>query len=200
MRALGLRARAAKTFKATTQSKHNLPVAPNRLEQDFTAAAANRKWVSDITDLWTEAGWLYLAVVLDLYSRAVVGFGVRRADDAGSGHRRLDDGRLAAPAGTRARRAFRPGQPIRLGGLPGGLGNPRLLVQRAKKGDCYDNAAMESFFHSLKVEQVNGCRYQTREEAKADVFEYIETYYNPIRRHSTLDYLSPRDFENRKAA
>ncbi|CAG1003805.1 Putative transposase InsK for insertion sequence element IS150 [Myxococcaceae bacterium] len=90
MQALGLRAKAAKKFKATTQSKHNLP------EQDFSAAAANQKWAADITYVWTEEGWLYLAVMLDLYSRAVVGFGLRRADDAGTRHRRPHHGRLAA--------------------------------------------------------------------------------------------------------
>jgi transposase InsO family protein len=200
MRALGLRAKAAKKFKATTQSKHNLPVAPNRLEQDFTAAAANRKWVSDITYLWTEAGWLYLAVVLDLYSRAVVGWAMAERMTR----------ELVIAALTMAVWRRRPGRGLVVhsdrgsqyasGDYQEALETHGFLCSMSKKGDCYDNAAMESFFHSLKVEQVNGCRYQTREEAKADVFEYIETYYNPVRRHSTLNYLSPRDFENRKAA
>jgi putative transposase len=200
MRALALRAKAAKKFKATTQSKHNLPVAPNRLEQDFSAEAANRKWVADITYIWTEEGWLYLAVVLDLYSRAVVGWAM--------------DGRmtreLVIAALTMAIWRRRPGRGLVVHSDRGSqyasgdyqevLELHGFLCSMSRKGDCYDNAAMESFFHSLKVEQVNDCRYQTREEAKADVFEYIEAYYNPIRRHSTLNYLSPRDFENRKAA
>ena len=200
MRALGLRAKAAKKFKAATQSKHNLPVAPNRLEQDFTAEAANRKWVADITCVWTEEGWLYLAVVLDLHSRAVVGWAM--------------DGRmtreLAVSALTMAVWRRRPGRGLiahsdrgsqyASGDYQAVLELHGFLCSMSKKGDCYDNAAMESLFHSLKVGQVNDCRHQTREEARADIFEYIEAYYNPIRRHSTLDYLSPRDFEKRMAA
>ena len=200
MRTLGLRAKAAKKFKATTQSKHNLPVAPNRLEQDFSAEAANQKWVADITYVWTEEGWLYLAVVLDLYSRAVVGW----AMDA----RMTRD--LAVSALTMAVWRRRPGRGLiahsdrgsqyASGDYQAVLERHGFLCSMSKKGDCCDNAVMESFFHSLKVEQVNDCRYLTREEAKADIFEYIEAYYNPIRRHSTLNYLSPRKFENRMAA
>jgi transposase InsO family protein len=200
MRALGLRAKAARKYRAATQSKHALPVAPNRLGQGFTAEAANQKWVADITYVWTEAGWLYLAVVPDLCSRAVVGWAM--------------DGRmtreLVIAALTMAVWRRRPGTGLIVhsdrgsqyasGGYQAVLERHGFLCSMSKKGDCYDNAAMEGLFHSLKVEQVNGCRHQTREEAKADIFEYIEAYYNPIRRHSTLDYLSPRDFENRKAA
>jgi transposase InsO family protein len=200
MRAPGLRAKAAKKFKATTQSKHNLPVAPNLLEQGFTAAAANRKRVSDITYIWTEAGWLCLASVLDLYSRAVVGWAM-------AGRRRKDRVIAALTMAVWRRRPERGlvvhsdrGSQYASGDYQEALETHGFLCSTGKKGDCYDNAAMESFFHSLKVGQVNDCRHQTREEAKADVFEYIETYYNPIRRHSTLNYLSPRDFENRKAA
>jgi transposase InsO family protein len=200
MRTLGPRAKAAKKFKATTQSRHNLPAAPNRLEQGFSAEAANRKWVADIAYIWTEEGWLYLAVVLGLYSRGAVGWAM--------------DGRmtrgLAVAALTMAVWRRRPGRgpiahsdrgsqhaPVDYQAL---LESHGFLCSMSKKGDCCGNAAMESFLHSLKVEQANDCRYQTREEAKADIFEYIEAYYNPIRRHSTLNYLSPRDFENRKAA
>ena len=156
--------------------------------------------MADITYVWTEEGWLYLAVVLDLYSRAVVGWAM--------------DGRmtreLVVSALTMAVWRRRPGAGLiahsdrgsqyASGDYQAVLERHGFLCSRAKKGDCYDNAAMESFFHSLKVEQVNDCRYQTRGEAKADVFEYIETYYNPVRRHSTLSYLPPRDFESRVAA
>jgi putative transposase len=200
MRALGLRAKAARKFKATTASKHTLPVAPNLLKQDFTASAPNRVWVSDITAIWTEEGWLYLAAVLDLYSRAIVGW----AMDA----RMTRD--LVVSALTMAVWRRCPGRGLiahsdrgsqyASGDYQAVLRLHGFRCSMSRKGDCYDNAAMESFFHSLKVEQVHGQRYPTREHAKADVFEYIETYYNPVRRHSTLNYLSPRDFESRRAA
>jgi putative transposase len=200
MRMLGLRARAARKYKATTQSKHNLPVAPNRLEQDFTAPAPNRAWVSDITYIWTEEGWLYLAAVLDLYSRSVIGWAMAERMTR----------ELVMSALTMAiwRRRPEPGVVVHSdrgsqyasGDYQALLEANGFLCSMSRKGDCYDNAAMESFFHSLKVEQINDRRYRTREEAKADVFEYIETYYNAVRRHSTLNYLSPRDFENRMAA
>lgn len=200
MQTLGLRAKAARKYTATTQSKHNLPVAPNLLQQDFTATAANQKWVSDITYLWTEEGWLYLAVVLDLHSRAVVGWAMAE--------RLTRDLVIAALTMAVWRRRPAPGLIVHSDqGSQYAAGDYQRLLQQygllcsmSRKGNCYDNAAMESFFHSLKVEQVNDRRYPNREEAKADVFEYIETYYNPVRRHSTLNYLSPRDFENRKAA
>lgn len=200
MRALGLRARAARKYKATTQSKHSLPVAPNLLGQDFTAQAPNRSWTSDITYLWTEEGWLYLAAVMDLYSRSIVGWAMAERMTR----------ELAMSALTMAVWQRRPepgvvvhsdrGSQYASGDYQALLKTHGFLCSMSRKGDCYDNAAMESFFHSLKVEQVNGCRYRTREEAKADVFEYIETYYNAVRRHSTLNYLSPRDFEKRMAA
>lgn len=198
MRTLGLRARAARKYKATTPSKHNLPVAPNRLGQDCTAKVPNRVWVSDITYIWTEEGWLYLAAVLDLYSRSVVG---------GAMAERMTR-ELVVSALTMAvwRRRPEPGVVVHSdrgsqyasGDYQALLETHGFLCSMSRTGDCYDNAAMESFFHSLKVEQVNGCRYRTREEAKAAVFEYLETYYNAVRRHSTLNYLSPRDFEKRR--
>ena len=200
MRELGLRARAARKYKATPQSKHGLPVAPNRLGQDFTAHAPNRSWTSDITYIWTEEGWLYLAVVMDLYSRSIVGWAMAERMTR----------ELAMSALTMAvwRRRPEPGVVVHSdrgsqyasGDYQALLKTHGFLCSMSRKGDCYDNAAMESFFHSLKVEQVNDCRYRTREEAKADVFEYIETYYNAVRRHSTLNYLSPREFEKRMAA
>lgn len=200
MRGLGLKAKAARKYRATTHSKHTLPVAPNRLAQDFTAAAANRKWVSDITFIWTEEGWLYLAVVLDLYSRSVVGWAMAErmtrelviAAMMMAVWRRRPGRGLIVHSDRGSQYASRDYQAV--------LERHGFLCSMSRKGDCFDNAAMESFFHSLKVEQVNDCRYRTREEAKADLFEYIETYYNPTRRHSTLNYLSPRNFENREAA
>jgi putative transposase len=175
-------------------------VAPNRLEQDFTAPAPNRAWVSDITYIWTEEGWLYLAAVLDLYSRSVVGWAMAERMTR----------ELVMSALTMAiwRRRPEPGVVVHSDrGSQYASGDYQALLEAhgflgsmSRKGDCYDNAAMESFFHSLKVEQINDRRYRTRKEAKAAVFEYIETYDNAVRRHSTLNDLSPRDFEKRRAA
>ena len=200
VRAMGLRARAARRFKATTPSKHSLPEAPNGLEQDFTAAGPNQKWVADITYLWTGEGWLYLAVVLDLFARAVVGWSmaeritkdlVINALGMAIWRRRPAPG-LLVHSDRGSQYAARDYQAL--------LEQQGFLCSMSRKGDCYDNAAMESFFHTLKVEQVHGARYPTREAAKAEVFDDIETYYNPKRRHSTLNYQSPWEFEKRMAA
>lgn len=187
MQALGLTARAARKYKATTQSQHNLPVAPKRLPQDFTASAPNPQGVADSTSWWTGEGWLYLAVMWDLYSRAVVGWSM--------GERITRD--LVIQALTRAIWRRRPKAGLIVHSDQGSqyasndyqrlLNSHGFLCSMSRKGDCYDNAAMESFFHSLKIEQTKGMRYATREEAKADVFEYIESYYNRKRRHSTLN-------------
>ena len=200
MRAEQLRAKAAKKYKATTNSNHNLPVAPNLLEQDFTAKAPNQKWVSDITCIWTDAGWLYLAVVLDLYSRLVVGWAMGERMTAS----------LVCEALTMAlwRRQMPTGVIVHSdrGSQYCSADYQRLLLKHrlrcsmSKKGDCYDNAAMESWNHSLKVEAIHGERFVTREAAKAQVFEYIEVYYNRKRLHSTLGYRSPEVFEARQAA
>jgi putative transposase len=177
-----------------------IPGAPNRLEQDFSAIAVDQKWVSDITYIWTEEGWLYLAAVLDLYSRSVVGWAMAERMTR----------ELVMAALTMAVRRRRPGCGLIVHSDRGSqyasedyqalLESQGFLCSMSRKGDCYDNATMESFFHSLKVEQVHDQRYRTRDEAKADIFEYIETYYNPIRRPSALSYLSPRDFEKQRAA
>lgn len=175
LRMLGLRAKAARKFKATTQSKHGLPTAPNRLEQDFTAAAPNRVWLADITYVGTDEGWLYLAVVLDVYSRAVVGWAMAE--------RITRDLVIAALTMAVWRRRPAPGliahsdrgSQYASGDYQAALELHGFLCSMSRKGNCYDNAAMESFFHSLKVEQVHDRRYRTREEARADIFEYIET-------------------------
>jgi len=196
----GLRAKAARKYKATTNSNHKLPVAPNLLEQDFTATAPNQKWVSDITYIQTDEGWLYLAVVLDLYSRLVVGWSMseRMTVNLVSDALTMALWRRKMPTGVivHSDRGSQYCAHIyqRL------LRNNRLICSMSKKGDCYDNAAMESWNHSLKVEAIHGERFTTREMARAQVFEYIEVYYNRKRLHSTLGYLSPESFEARKVA
>lgn len=200
MLAEGLRAKAARKYKATTNSNHNLPVAPNLLEQDFTATAPNQKWVSDITYIATDEGWLYLAVVLDLYARRVVGWAMSERMTA----------KLVCDALQMALwRRKRPGGVIVhsdrgsqycSGDYQRLLRGNSLVCSMSKRGDCYDNAAMESWNHSLKVEAIHGERFVTRQMAKDQVFEYIEIYYNRKRLHSRLGYLSPEAFELRHVA
>ena len=200
MRDNGWRARAARKHKATTNSKHPLPVAPNLLEQNFMADRPDQKWVSDITYVWTDEGWLYLAVVLELYSRRVIGWAiaermtatlVREALTMALRQRRMPKGvvvhsdRGSQYCSAVYQKLFRKHQ---------------LICSMSKKGDCYDNAAMESWNHSFKVEAVHGERFKTRSDAKYQVFEYIEVYYNRKRLHSTLGYLSPVAFETKKVA
>jgi putative transposase len=195
LRRQGLRAKAAKKFKATTNSNHTLPVAENLLQQDFTAERPNQVWVGDITYIGTDEGWLYLAIVLDLFSRKVVGWSM---SDRMTASLVCDALRMAVfarkrPTGvivhtdrgsqycSREHRAL--------------LSAHSLVASMSAKGNCYDNAAMESWNHSLKVEAIHGERFATREQAKAHVFDYIEVDYNRNRLHSTLGYVSPEQFE-----
>ena len=200
MQAEQLRAKATRKYKATTHSNHHLPVAPNLLEQNFTATAPNQKWVSDITYIATDEGWLYLAVVLDLYSRLVVGWAMAERMTAGLVCEALTMAlwRRKRPTGVIVHSdrssQYCSADHQRL------LRDHQLLCSMSKKGDCYDNAAMESWNHSLKVEAIHGERFITREMAKAQVFDYIEVYYNRRRLHSRLGYLSPETFEARQAA
>ena len=200
MRTEQLRAKAARKYKATTNSNHSLPVAPNLLEQNFTAKAPNQKWVSDITYIWTDAGWLYLAVVLDLYSRLVVGWamGERMTASLVCEALTLALWRRKMPTGVIVHSDR--GSQYCSADYQRLLLKHRLLCSMSKRGDCYDNAAMESWNHSLKVEAIHGERFATRELAKAQVFDYIEVYYNRKRLHSTLGYLSPETFEARQVA
>ena len=200
MKKNGWRAKAAKKFKATTNSNHQLPVAPNLLQQNFYAHQANEKWVSDITYCWTEEGWLYLAVVLDLYSRKVVGWAMSErmtkqlvidALQMALWHRKPPSG-LVLHSDRGSQYCSKEYQKI--------LKRHGLICSMSKRGDCYDNAAMESWNHSFKVEAIHGERFVTRDAVKKHVFEYIEIYYNRKRLHSMLGYQSPASFENKKVA
>lgn len=200
LRRQGLRAKAARKFKATTNSNHTLPVAENLLQQDFTAQRPNQVWVGDITYIATGEGWLYLAVVLDLFSRKVVGWSMsdRMTATLVCDALRMALFRRKRPRGvimhtdrgsqycSREHRAL--------------LDKNGLVASMSAKGNCYDNAAMESWNHSLKIEAIHGERFETREQARAHVFEYIEVDYNRNRLHSTLGYLSPEQFELANAA
>lgn len=191
----GLRAKAARRYKATTNSRHNLPVAENLLNQNFSTERPNQAWVSDITYIQTDEGWMYLAVVLDLYSRKVVGW----AMDSRMTATLVCDALLMALF----RRKFPRGVIVHSDrGSQYCSKEHRSLMEyyglvpsMSAKGNCYDNAAMESWNHSLKVEAIHGERFITREQAKAEVFDYIEVYYNRSRLHSTLGYVSPDQFE-----
>lgn len=195
MKVNGWRAKASRRYKATTNSNHNLPVAPNHLAQNFETVAPDQKWVSDITYIWTDEGWLYLAVVLELYSRKVIGWAMAERMTAN----------LVCDALTMAlwRRKLPKGVIVHSDRgsqycsavYQALLKKHQLICSMSKKGDCYDNAAMESWNHSFKVEAIHGERLLTRAAAKLHVFEYIEVYYNRKRLHSKLGYLSPEAFE-----
>ena len=200
MRQNGWRAKGARKFKATTNSKHNLPVAPNLLEQNFEANHPNQKWVSDLTYIWTNEGWLYLAVVLDLYSRMVVGWAMGERMTASlvsdalqmAIWRRKKPEQVIVHSDRGVQYCSREYQAL--------LSKNNLICSMSKKGDCYDNAAMESWNGSLKVEAVNGERFETRHQAMQHIFDYIDVYYNRQRLHSKLGYLSPVEFEQKQVA
>ncbi len=195
MKLAGVVAKQKKKFKATTDSKHNLPVAPNLLNREFEVGEPDKVYVSDITYIWTHEGWLYLAVVLDLFSRQVVGWSLSNRIS-----RKLVINAL--------RMAIWRRQP-----LPGlilhsdrgsqycsiefqkMLNAHRMISSMSRKGNCWDNAVAESFFGSLKTERVFFSSYATREEARRDIVDYIEMFYNSNRRHSYLGYVSPKKFE-----
>ena len=197
MRQTGLRAVVGRRFRVTTESKHSLPVADNLLGRNFGAAEANVKWASDITYLWTGEGWLYLAVVLDLFSRRVVGWSVQARLD-----RCLVLNALEAALGQRHSGAgllhhSDRGSQYASADFQARLEAKGILCSMSRKGNCWDNAPVESFFGTLKQELVNRCRFATRRQARQAVFEYVEVWYNRLRRHSSLGYLSPAEFERR---
>jgi putative transposase len=199
MRQAGLRAIQKRRRVCTTDSQHSDPVAPNLLQRDFTAPAPNRKWLTDITAVWTAEGWLYLAVVLDVYSRLVVGWAMasHRAES-------LVEAALWMALGRR-----NPGEELMHHSDRGSqytsqayqavLAQFQIQVSMSGKGDCYDNAMMESFLSSLKTECVNRQVYQSHSEAKLSIFEWIEVFYNRQRRYSSLAYLSPTAYEQQQA-
>lgn len=193
-RELGIRCRQRRKFKATTNSKHNLPVAENLLEQTFTPSAPNEVWVSDSTYIPTGEGWLYLAGIKDVFTCEIVGYAMAE---------RMTQ-ELTSRALFRAAQQKRPTAGLihhsDRGSQYCSHDYQNLLVQfgmrpsMSRKGNCYDNAPMESFWGTLKNELVHHCRYATRAEAEASIREYIEIFYNRQRRHSRLGYLAPAVF------
>jgi putative transposase len=200
MRRHGIRAIMARPRRVrTTDSSHDLPIAPNLLGRNFIATAPNRIWLADITYIETDQGWLYLAAVMDLYSRRIVGWAM--AD-----HLRAD---LPLTALAMAISAQRPGAGLihhSDRGVQYASADYRKLMQSAglrasmsRRANCYDNAPMESFFHTLKTELVHHRQYATRAEATQDIFAYIEGFYNRTRRHSAIGYISPIEMELKAA-
>jgi transposase InsO family protein len=195
MKKLNLKPKAARRFKVTTDSKHNKPVAPNILGQRFSPPAANVAWAADITHIRTDEGWLYLATVIDLYSRRIIGWSM--------GTRLLT--KLVADALTMALLQRKPphgaihhsdrGSQYCSDAYQALLSKHGFVCSMSGKGNCYDNAVMESFYHTIKVELVYGQHYRTRDEAQTAVFDYIEIFYNRQRLHSSLDYQTPEAFE-----
>lgn len=215
MQALSLRAKYSRKFKRTTDSNHQYGASPNLVNRDFTATRPNQVWVGDITYIRTDEGWLYLAVMLDIYSRQVVGWQMSKRID-----RHLVCDALQAALVTRGiakqplsemPTSLTTDLPIN---LPMGLmvhsdqgvqyasNDYRDMIQdyhltqsMSRRGNCWDNAVAESFFATLKKQAIYGERFLTREAAKQQIFEYIECYYNRVRRHSTNGWVSPVDFE-----
>jgi transposase InsO family protein len=195
MRQEGIRARRKRRFVKTTDSKHDLPIAPNLVQRDFSPAEPNRLWVADITYIWTREGWLYLAVVVDLFSRYVVGWALWETIDrhlalAALGH--ATDTRRPAPG--LVHHSDR-GCQYASGDYRAALAAHGIACSMSKKGDPWDNAAAESFFSSFKTELVHHVDFFSRAAARRSVFDYIEVFYNRRRRHSTLGYVSPAEYE-----
>jgi len=200
MRRHGIVSKHKRKFRATTNSVHSYPIAGNKLQRRFDVSEPNRYWVSDITYIPTREGWLYLAVTLDLFHRKVVGWAMDRwitrqlAIDAlnmAIRNGRLESG-LIHHSDRGVQYASNEFQAL--------LKAHAIQCSMSRKGNCWDNAVAESFFHTLKVELIQGNFYNTRKEAKTDIFDYIEIFYNRQRRHSHLGYLSPVDFEKKNTA
>lgn len=196
MRQVALRSRRRVARRVhTTDSRHERPVAPNLLERDFSAQAENEKWLGDIVGVWTDEGWLYLAALLDTFSRMIVGWAMSEFRDEALVQAALD---MAL-----ARRQLRPelihhtdrGSQYTADDYQSTLTAKHVLISMSKKADPFDNAMMESFFSTLRAELTELAHFHTRAQARTALFEFIEGFYNRQRLHSSLGYFSPADFE-----
>ena len=200
MREYGIRAKTVRRFRATTYSKHSLPVADNVVARAFDRGAPNRVWAADITYLWTDEGWLYLAIVIDCNSRKIVGWAIDKTMTSELVETALNRAivRQQPPRGLihhsdrGVQYASRSFQAL--------LKKNGITPSMSRKGNCWDNAVAESFFRTLKVELVYHERFRTRPEAKSAVFEWIEVFYNRQRLHSGLGYQSPECYERHLCA
>jgi transposase InsO family protein len=195
MRSNHISAKKRKKFKRTTNSNHSSYISPNKLNQNFRVNRPNKVWVGDITYVNTLEGWLYLAVVLDLYSRKVVGWSMNKRMTSNLVIDALNNAIIdREPVGELIFHSDR-GSQYASADFRKVLRNNGIIQSMSGKGNCYDNAVAESFFHTLKTELVYREKYKTRKDAKSGIFQFIEGFYNRIRRHSFLNYLSPNDFE-----
>lgn len=195
MRQDGLKGQRKYRKVITTNSNHKFPVASNVLNREFTADGPNQKWVADITYVPTEEGWLYVAGVLDLFSRKLVGWGMSSQIDATLVERALRMALYQRQPGKGLLHHSDRGVQYASYQIREILTANQIQVSMSGKANCYDNAVMESFFGTLKNEWVHHQKYKTRSQARTDIFEYIEGFYNTVRLHSTLGYLSPSEFE-----
>ncbi len=200
MRLAGLQVRRPRRTHTTTDSRHALPVAENVLDRAFDAPAPNRKWAADITYIGTREGWLYLAVVMDLFSRRIIGWSMQSTCARGLV---MDALRMALHQRSCSERVLHHsdrGSQYASGDYQHLLAVAEMQCSMSRKGDCFDNAVVESFFGTLKTELVYHQQYTTRAEARSAIFEYVEVFYNRQRRHSALSYLSPAAYEARYQA
>jgi len=196
MQELAIQAVAKRKYKATTDSKHTQPVADNLLNRDFTVERPNQAWVADITYIYTQEGWLYLATIMDLYSRKIIGWSLKERLTKelviAALHMALKQRNLSTELLLHSDRGSQYASELyQLLLLKHGI-----LCSMSGKGSCWDNAVMESFYRTLKVELIYQNNYQTRREAQRDIFEYIEIFYNRERLHSSLGYYSPEEYES----
>lgn len=195
MKKHGIRAKTKRKFRVTTDSKHNLPVAPNLLKRNFSPEKPNQTWAADITYVWTREGWLFLAVIVDLFSRQVVGWSLDKTMTK----------ELVCSALRQACFRRKPGTGLVFHSDRGSqycsrefrkqLKAYRMVQSQSRKANCWDNACVESFFHTLKTEMIYHEDFETRDQARRAIFEWVEAFYNRQRLHSTLGYKSPIDFE-----
>lgn len=186
---------AKRNKPVSTKRRTSAMPAPNLLNRDFTACSPNSKWVSDTTFVWAAGGWLYVAIILDLFSRLVVGWAMDEHNDEELVRRALEMALLRRSPASQMLLHSDQGSPSTSTGYLARLAEAGIVVSMSRTGDCYDNAAMESFFSTLKGECVERHSFQRRQEARETIFEYIECFYNRVRRHSTLQYLSPAAYE-----
>lgn len=198
-RQAGIEARRKRRFRITTQSRLGVVAADNQLNQQFEAGSPNRAWVGDITFIATAVGWLYLAVLIDLYSRKVVGWAMSERIDQQLVIDALDMALVQSQPQPGLIHHSDQGRQYSSTAYVEMLKRHGMIQSMSRRGNCYDNAVAESFFSSLKNEIVHHCSFKNRDEAKSAIFEYIEVFYNRQRRHQSLDYLSPVDYERSRA-
>ncbi len=195
MRGMDLKAIAKRKFKVTTDSEHNKPIYDNVLNRNFIATTINQKWCSDISYIKTDEGWLYLAVVIDLHSRAIIGWCMDKRMQQDLVCNALQMALFNRKFPTNVLVHSDRGSQYCSNKYRQLIAQHNLIGSMSRRGNCWDNAIAESFFHTLKVELVYECNYQTRETAKLSIFQYMEEYYNRKRMHSAIDYMTPNDVE-----